>query len=51
MVQGGIKDKIAEGSIGMTVIGMMDTIEAEIDQERGCSQKVIVVTELEMQAT
>ena len=50
-VQGGMEDKIAEGSIEMTVIGMMDTIEVGIDQERGHSQEVIVVTELEMQAT
>ena len=44
-------DKIAEGSIEMTVIGMMVTIEVRIDQERGYSKEVIAVTELEMQAT
>ena len=35
----------------MTIIGMMDTIEVGIDQERGCSQDIIVVTELEIPAT
>ena len=35
----------------MTVIGMVVTIEVGIDQERGHSQEVIVVTELETQAT
>ena len=49
--QGNMEDKIAEGSIEMTVIGMMVTMEVGIDQERGHSQEVIVVTELEMQAT
>ena len=51
VVQGGKEDKIAEGSIEMTVIGMMVTIEVGIDQERGHSQEVIAVTELEMQVT
>ena len=51
LVQGGIKDNIAEGSIGMTVIDVMNTIEVGIDKERGYSQEVIVVTELEMQVT
>ena len=46
-----MEDKIAEGSIEMTVIGVMVTIEVGIDQERGHSQEVIVVTELEVQAT
>ena len=44
-------DKIAEGIIEMTVICMMVTIKVGIDQEIGHSQEVIVVTELEMQAT
>ena len=44
-------DKIAEESIKMTVIGMIVTIEVGIDQERGHCQEVIVVKELEMQAT
>ena len=43
----GMEDKIAEGSIEMTVIAVMVTIEVGIDQERSHSQKVIVVTELE----
>ena len=51
VVQGGREDKIAEGSIEMTVMGMMVTIEIGTDQERGHSQEVIVVTELETQAT
>ena len=43
-VQGGMEDKIAEGSIEMTVIGMMVTIKVGIDQERGHSQELIAVT-------
>ena len=50
-VQGSMEDKIAEGSIEMTVIGMMITIEVGIDQDRGHYQEVIAVTELETQAT
>ena len=46
-----MQDKIAEGSIELTVIGVMVTTEVGMDQERGHSQEVIVVTELEMQAT
>ena len=50
-VQGDMEDKIAEGSIEMTVICVMVTIEVGIDQERGHSQEVTMVTELEIQAT
>ena len=50
-VQGDMEDQVAEESVEMTVIGMMLTIEVEIDQERSHSQEVIMVTELEMQAT
>ena len=49
--QGGLGDKIVEGSIEMTGIGMMVAIEVGIDQERGHSQEVMLVTELEMQTT
>ena len=50
-VEGDTENKISEGSIEMTVIGMMIIIKVGLDQERGHSQEVIVVTELEMQAT
>ena len=43
-----MEDKTAEGSIEMITIGMMVTIEVGIDQERGHSQEVIVVIELEV---
>ena len=46
-----MEDKVTERSIEMTVIGMMVTIEVEIDQERGHSQEVIITTEFETQAT
>ena len=45
---GNMEDKAAEGNIEMIVIDMMVTIEVGIDQERGCSQEVIVVIELEV---
>ena len=40
--------KTAEGSIEMIIIGTMVPTEVEIDQERGHSQEVIVVIELEV---
>ena len=43
-----MEDKTAEGSIEMIIIGMMVTTEVGIDQERGCSQEVIAVIELEV---
>ena len=43
-----MEDKTAEDIIEMTIIGMMVTIEVGIDQERGCSQEVIVVIGLEV---
>ena len=49
IVLGGMKDKIAEGSIGM-IIGMMVTIEVGIGQERDHCQETIVVIELEVHA-
>ena len=45
-----MEDKIAEGNIEMIVIDMMVTIEVGIDQERGCSQEVIMGIELGVQA-
>ena len=48
---GDIEDKTVEGNIGVIVIGTMVTIDVEIDQERGHSQEVIAVIELEVQAT
>ena len=45
---GDMKDKTAEGNIGM--IDVMVTIEIRIDQGRDHSQEVIVVIELEVQA-
>ena len=38
-----MEDKTAEGSMEMIIIGIMVTIEVEIDQERDNSWKVIVV--------
>ena len=46
-----MEDKTAEGSTEMIVIGVIVTIEVGINQERGHSQEVIVVIELEVQAT
>ena len=45
---GDIEDKTVEKNIGVIVIGVMVTIEIEIDQERGHSQEVIAVIELEV---
>ena len=45
---GDMEDKTAEGTIEMIIIGMMVTIEVGIDQERGHSQEVIAVKELEV---
>ena len=45
---GDVEDKTAEGNIEMIVIDVMVTIEVGIDQERGHSQEVIVVIELEV---
>ena len=47
---GNMEDKTAEGNIEMIVIDIMITIEAGVDQERGSSQEVIAVIELEVQA-
>ena len=46
-----MEHKEVEGSIEMIFIGVMVTIEVGIDQEKGHSQEVIVVIELEVQAT
>ena len=51
IVLGNMEDKIAKGSIGMKIVGMMVTIEVGIDQKRDHSQETIVVIELEVQAT
>ena len=48
---GDIEYKTVEENIEMIVIGMTVTIEVEIDQERGHSQEVIGVIELEVQGT
>ena len=48
MKLGDMEDKTAEGSIEMIIIGAMVTTEVGIDQERGHSQEVIVVIELEV---
>ena len=45
-----MEDKTAEGNIEMIVINVVVTIEVGIDQERGHSQEVIAVIELEVQA-
>ena len=50
-VLGDMEDKIADGSIEMIIIGAMVTIEVGIGQERDHSQEIIVVIELEVQAT
>ena len=47
IVLGNMGDKTAEGSIEMIIIDMMVTTEVGIDEERGHSQEVIVVIELE----
>ena len=43
-----MEDKTAEGSIEMIITGVMVTAEVGIDQERGHSQEVIAVIELEV---
>ena len=50
-VLGDMEDKIAEGSIEMTIIGMMVTTEVGIDQERDHSLETIAVIELQVQVT
>ena len=45
---GDIEDQTVEGNIEVIFIGMTVTIEVEIDQERGHSQEVIAVIELEV---
>ena len=45
---GDMDDKTAEGSIEMIIIGMMVTTEVGIDPERGLSQEVKAVVELEV---
>ena len=47
---GDMEDKTAEGSIEMIVIGAMVTLDVGIDQEKGHSQEIITVIELEVQA-
>ena len=42
-------DRIADGSIEMTIIEIETIIEVEIGPERDHSQETIVVTELEVQ--
>ena len=44
----GYGKQTAEGSIEMIIISMIVTIEVGIDQERGHSQEVIVVIELQV---
>ena len=48
---GDMEDKTAEGSKEMIAIGTVFAIEVGIDQERGHSQEIITVIELEVQAT
>ena len=48
-VLGDIEDKVVEGNIEM--IGMMITTEVGIGQEKDHSQEIIVVPEIEAQAT
>ena len=45
---GDIEDKTVERNIEVIVISMAVTIEVEIDQGKGHSQEIIVVTELEV---
>ena len=45
----GMEDKIIEEDI--EVIDIMIIIEAEIDQEKGHSQEIIIVTEIQVQVT
>ena len=47
IVLGDMKDKIAEESIEVMIIGAMVTTEVGIDQERAHSQETIMVIELE----
>ena len=51
IVLGDMEDKIAEGSIGMIIIGALVTIEVGIGQERDHSWETIAIIELEVQAT
>ena len=51
IVLGDMEDKIAEASIEMIIIGVMVTVEVEIDQGRDLSRETIVVIEPEEQAT
>ena len=44
-----MEDKTAEKNIEMIVTDVMVTIEEGTDQERGCSQGVIAVLEVEVQ--
>ena len=44
-----MEDKIIEKDIGM--IDIMIIIEAGIDQEKGHSQEIIIVVEIEVQVT
>ena len=45
-----MEHETVKGNIEVILIGTTITIKVEIDQERGHSQDVIVVTELEVQA-
>ena len=50
IVLGDMEDKTAGENIGIVVMDVIVTIKVGKDQERGCSQEVIVVIEIEVQA-